>query len=61
MRAVFLYGFAKNERDNVDDDDLETARDIAKGWLEASANQIARAIADDLIYGVDYDDDQEEA
>jgi hypothetical protein len=61
MRAVFLYGFAKNERDNVDDDDLETARGIAKGWLEARANQIAGAIADDLIYEVDYDDDQEEA
>ena len=61
MRAVFLYGFAKNERVNVDDDELKTAQDIAEGWLEASANQIARAIADDLIREVDYDDDQEEA
>ncbi|MGP0090693.1 MAG: type II toxin-antitoxin system RelE/ParE family toxin [Xanthobacteraceae bacterium] len=57
-RAVFLYGFAKNERDNVDDDELETAQDVAKAWLGASANQIAQAITDGLIQEVEYDDDQ---
>jgi hypothetical protein len=49
VRAVFLYGFAKSERDNVADDELETARDIAKGWLGASSEQIERALDDDLI------------
>lgn len=33
-RSVFLYGFAKSERANIDDDELATARDVAKGWLE---------------------------
>ena len=61
VRSVFLYGFAKSERDNVDDDELETARDIAKGWLTASAGQIAQAVADGLIHEVDYDEDTEEA
>jgi hypothetical protein len=49
---VFLYGFAKGERDNVNDDELETARDIAKGWLEATSGQIARALAEGLIQEV---------
>jgi hypothetical protein len=58
-RAVFLYGFAKSERDNVDDDELETARDIARGWLGASASQLSRALADGLIQEVDCGDDEE--
>jgi hypothetical protein len=61
VRSVFLYGFAKNERDNVEDDELETARDIAKGWLAASSDQIARALADGLIDEVDHDEGKEEA
>ena len=32
-RAVFLYGFAKRERENVDADELLTLREIgARGW-----------------------------
>jgi hypothetical protein len=61
VRSVFLYGFAKSERDNVEDDELETARDIAKGWLAASADQISRALADGLIDEVDHDEGKEEA
>lgn len=61
VRSVFLYGFAKSERDNVDEDELATARDIAKGWLTASADQIVRALADGLITEVDDDEGKEEA
>ncbi|PZR87278.1 MAG: hypothetical protein DI537_26640 [Stutzerimonas stutzeri] len=32
-RAFFLYGFAKNERDNIDDSELQTLRDIAAELL----------------------------
>ncbi|EIZ79377.1 hypothetical protein WSK_2036 [Novosphingobium sp. Rr 2-17] len=32
-RAFFLYGFAKNERDNIDDNELQTLRDIAAELL----------------------------
>lgn len=52
--SVFLYGFAKSERDNVDDDELATLRDIAKGWLQADATALARAVADGLIQEVEY-------
>ena len=58
VRAVFIYGFAKSARENIGADELETARDIAKAWLEADANRLARAIADGLIQ-VTYEDGQE--
>jgi len=58
--SVFLYGFAKSERDNVDEDELATLRDIAKGWFRADANTLTRAIADGLIQEV-MNDDQEKA
>lgn len=48
-RAVFLYGFAKNERDNIDSDELATLRDIAAAWLEADTVQIERAITDGAL------------
>jgi hypothetical protein len=39
-RYVFIIGFVKNEKDNLSDDELETAKDIAYGWLNANMNQI---------------------
>lgn len=35
-RAIFLYGFAKNERDNIDSNELLTLKDIAASWLKAT-------------------------
>jgi hypothetical protein len=43
-RAVFFYAFSKKERDNIEPDELVTAREIAAQWLAADANGIARAI-----------------
>ncbi len=34
-RAIFLYGFAKSERENIDDDELATLRDIAAGLAQS--------------------------
>ena len=46
QRAVFLYGFGKNERDNVADDELARWRIAGRVVLEGSADLIASAIAD---------------
>ena len=43
-RAVFLYGFAKNDRDNISPDQLQTFRAIGANWLNASDEIIQRAI-----------------
>jgi hypothetical protein len=61
IRCVFLYGFAKSERANIDDDELATARDVAKGWLEASPEKIAKAIERGLIQEVKNGGEEEEA
>jgi hypothetical protein len=48
-RAVFLYGFAKNRRDNISPSQLAEWQSRAQGVLEASAEAIERAIADDEL------------
>ena len=57
-QSVFLFGFAKNERDNVDDGELATLRDIAKGWSAATVRGLAMAIAEGLIQEVTYDEEE---
>jgi len=56
-RAVFLFGFAKSERDNIEDDELATLRDIARGWLEADDGALAGAMANGVISEVMYEED----
>lgn len=48
-RAVFLYGFAKNERDNIEADELETLRDIGAAWLEANKELLEHAIKEGIL------------
>lgn len=55
-RAVFMYGFAKNERANIGADELLTAREIAASWLAADAGQIARALAEGELQEIPYDE-----
>jgi hypothetical protein len=43
-RAVFLFGFAKSERENIGPGELQAAREIAAVWLPADARQIATGI-----------------
>ena len=55
-RAVFLHGFAKNELDNIDDDQLATLREIAAQWLAADTQRIEQGIKDGLLIEVRHDD-----
>ena len=55
-RAVFLYAFAKNERDNLDPDELLSLRAIAQGWLAADADKIAAAVVDGALQEVGDDE-----
>ena len=51
-RAVFLYGFAKNQRDNIEADELEDWREIGDSLLRAGMEAIEKAIADDELMEV---------
>lgn len=44
-RAVFLYGFAKKERENIRADELETLREIAAAWFRATDADLDRAVS----------------
>ena len=45
-RAVFLFGFGKNERSNIDDDEVDEFRRLARAFLDLTEQQVARLIAD---------------
>ena len=51
-RAIFLFGFAKNERDNIDDKQLTTLREIVTSWFAADDKKIAQALKDGLLIEV---------
>ena len=55
-RAVFLYGFAKRERENIDEDELLTLREIGAAWLAADSGRIAEAIEEGALQEVIDDD-----
>ena len=44
-RAVFLFGFAKNERANIDADELMTLRELVSLWFAADDAAIDKALA----------------
>ena len=44
-RAVFLYGFAKSERENIEASELEDLRLIAADFLAANDEGFERIIA----------------
>ena len=52
QRAVFLYGFAKNERENIDPDELLTLREIGPTWLAADTSRINQALNDATLHEV---------
>jgi hypothetical protein len=52
-----LYGFAKNDRDNISDDELESLRTIGANWLAASAKVVEQALIDGDLQEIEHDDD----
>jgi hypothetical protein len=59
-RAVFLYGFAKKERDNIEADELETLREIGAAWIEAKVDRIEHAIKEGILQEASYGERKQE-
>jgi hypothetical protein len=59
-RSIFLFGFAKSARGNIEDDELETARGIARFWLDADEKTLARALTVGIVEVVDYGEDEKD-
>jgi hypothetical protein len=56
-RAVFLYGFAKNERANLDDDELINWQRVGRGYLGLDDDELNAAVAADELAEVSYGDE----
>ncbi len=52
-RAFFLYGFAKNERENIEDDELQTLRDIAADFLKQDDTALDEAVGKGALQEID--------
>jgi hypothetical protein len=59
-RAVFLYGFAKNERDNIDEEELARLQRAAEEILTWSDQQIAALLATGEWLEIEYGDEKEQ-
>jgi len=55
-RAVLLFGFAKNERENIEPAELATLREAGSAWLSAMPKQIAKAIEDGVLQEIRSDE-----
>jgi len=55
-RAVFLYGFAKSERENLNDDELSYWQRVGRAYLALADDAMESAIAGDELIEVDYDE-----
>lgn len=56
-RAFFVYGFAKNERDNIDDKELKALKQLAAIQLALSATQLEHALAAGTLIEVNNHDE----
>jgi hypothetical protein len=54
IRSVFLYGFPKNAKDNLDDLELDSLQKLAKIYLQLSDAEMAKALNAGEIEEVDY-------
>jgi hypothetical protein len=56
--AFFVYGFGKNERDNVDDDELMVLRKTGRLLMDLSSKSLATALSDGKIDEVNCHDSE---
>lgn len=54
-RAFFVYGFAKNERDNIDDKELKALKQLAVVQLGLTPKQLEHALKDGALIEVNHD------
>lgn len=54
-RWFFVFGFEKNERANIADDELEALRDIAEQLLVRTGQQLDEAVAEGTLQEIFHD------
>jgi hypothetical protein len=52
-RAVFLFGFAKSDRESLSLKELNSLRQLGQSWLSASAAAVEKALEDHALVEVE--------
>jgi hypothetical protein len=58
-RALFLFGFAKNERDNISAAQLRDLAAIASEFMAAHEGALDDQVAEGKLMEIDYDEEEE--
>lgn len=54
-RAIFVFGFAKSDREDLAPDELKDVRKVARLLLAYDAQQLNEAVANDELWAVSCD------
>ena len=52
-RAIFLYGFGKSERGNIDKSELNYFKKLGRDLLALNSSQLLKAIKDKVLYDLE--------
>lgn len=52
--SIFIYGFAKNEKDNISESELQLLRDAAKAILEMDQAKLVEFLSSSRMREVEY-------
>lgn len=55
-QAFFVYGFAKSDRENIEDDELEKFKILATAWFALSDKQIEAMMLNKALMRVKYEE-----
>ena len=56
-RAIFLLGFAKNERESIEENELSSLRELVRSWLAADTARIQRELELGNLQEIDHDEE----
>lgn len=54
-RRFFVFGFEKNERDNIRAEELAALQEFAADWLKRNATQLDAAVSDGSLLEITHD------
>lgn len=52
-RAIFLYGFGKNEKENIDKVELQYFKKLGNDLLRLTANQLKKYVMQEILFDLE--------
>ena len=52
-RAIFLYGFGKNEKDNIDKTELQYFKKLGRDLLQLNSEQLEEVIEQKILFDLE--------